>query len=156
MAYIARNGNNITLNLPIAFNGGDAATQNMMAGAIAQTWTGQFGQYNVTTNVINGATFPMSGLQTNTVNILPGNGMAQAGQVGGLSYTVGNKTGYWYATPSRPVGCLDYAHEGGHLMGLGEWNDSPNIMNQFNTTPEVTPALIDAILASPVNVILGH
>jgi hypothetical protein len=78
--------------------------------------------------------------------------MATAGQTGGLSQTKNHQFGEWYGVPTRGDG-LDYAHEGGHLMGLGEWNGPPGLMNQYITTPEVTPALIDAILESPSNVI---
>jgi len=151
VAYITQSGNNITINLPISFKGGSVDEYNQMAMAITNTWTGQFGQYNVTMNVIDGT--DLSGLQTNVVNVLPGNGINQFSQTGdGLSRTIGNTVGYWYAVPSRTCG-LDYAHEAGHLMGLPEMNDGLNIMNQNSTTPDVTQFMIDQILGSPVNVV---
>jgi RHS repeat-associated protein len=153
LAYIARNGNSITINLPIAFSGGTQEQYDMMARAISSHWTGRFGNYCVTTNVIDGS--KLSGFDTNYVSVLPGNGMATAEQTGGLSQTKNHRFGEWYGVPTRRGG-LDYAHEGGHLMGLGEWNDAPNLMNQYITTPEVTPALIEAILESPGNVTFHH
>jgi hypothetical protein len=153
MAYIARSGNNITITVPIAFTGGTAETYNMMAGSIASTWSGKFGPYNVTTNVIDGTN--LKGFDTNRVVVLPGNGMAQLKQTGGLSMTTNHHDGQWYAVPSRSM-CLDYAHEGGHLMGLDDMNGPPSLMNQYSTSPDVTPAMIDQILASPSNVIFPH
>ncbi len=153
LAYITRNGNNITINVPIAFTGGNADNYNSMAMAISSNWTGHFGQYNVTTNVIDGSNLKV--FDTNYVTVLPGNGMDTAAQTGGLSYTKDNRYGYWYAQSSRS-NCLDYAHEGGHLMGLDEMNGPPSLMNQYGTTPEVTSYMIDQILASPTNVILNH
>ncbi|WP_430390912.1 RHS repeat-associated core domain-containing protein [Dyella sp. 20L07] len=153
LAYIARNGNNITINLPIAFRGGTQEQYDMMAKAISSHWTGQFGKYCVTTNVIDGS--KLSGFDTNYVNVLPGNGMATAGQTGGLSHTDDYTRGEWYGVPTR-FGGLDYAHEGGHLMGLDEMNGPPSLMNQYITTPEVTPIMIDQILESPTNVIFHH
>lgn len=153
MALIGRSGNNITINVPIAFSGGNIDTYNMMARSISSAWTGQFGQYNVTTNVIDGSS--LTSPNTNYVNVLPGNGMAQADQLGGLSVTFDHRRGNWYALPTRSM-CLDYAHEGGHLMGLDEMNGPPSLMNQYITTPEVTPAMIEQILASPDNVISNH
>jgi len=41
-------------------------------------------------------------------------------------------------------------------MGLDEMNGPPSLMNQYITTPEVTPAMIEQILASPDNVISNH
>ena len=153
VAYIARHGNTITINLPIAFSGGDQETYNAMAMAIHSNWTGQSGQYNVTTNVIDGT--HLTTWATNTVTVLPGNGIAEfARGAGGLSKTTNSRHGDWYAAPTRGQ-CLDYAHEAGHLMGLGEWNDIPNLMNQNATTSDVYPAVIEAILASPNNVLLN-
>lgn len=148
LTYISRNGNNITFNIPIAFSGGNSDEYDMMARGISSHWTGRFGKYCVTTNVIDGSN--LKGFDTNYVNVLPGNGMAAADQTGGLSQTIDNQYGNWYGEPTRTDG-LDYAHEAGHLMGLDEMNDSPNLMNQYNTTSDVNESMINAILNSPVN-----
>jgi RHS repeat-associated protein len=153
LSYIARNGNNITFNIPIAFSGGNQDQYDMMARGISSHWTGRFGKYCVTTNVIDGSN--LHGFDTNYVKVLPGNGMDTADQTGGLSQTIDHRFGSWYGEPTRTDG-LDYAHEGGHLMGLDEMNGPPNLMNQYNTTSDVTEHMIDEILASPVNVTLHH
>jgi RHS repeat-associated protein len=151
-AYIVRNGNSIRIYIPIAFKGGDVDTYNMMARAITSTWTGRFGEYDVVTTVIDGTNLT----STNEVTVIPGNGVTGRTAPGeGLSKVTGYRIGKWYARPSRPIGCLDYPHEAGHLMGLPDMNDTPNIMNQGYTTSEVTSAIIDSVLRSPVNVHLS-
>lgn len=103
------------------------------------------GQYNVVTTVINGSSL---NIPVNAITIAPGSGDAH-----GLSRVFGDaKSGRWFAQPSRSQ-CLDYAHEAGHLMGLGERPDSQTIMDNVYTTPTVTPEEIQAILNSPFNVV---
>ncbi|MHB1057071.1 MAG: RHS repeat-associated core domain-containing protein [Rhodanobacter sp.] len=145
VGYIWQSGNNVSIVLPIAFTGGTFDQQQAMAAAITSTWTGQFGQYHVVTTVINGSSM---NIPVNAITIEPGSGDAQ-----GLSRVFGDaKSGRWFAQPSRSQ-CLDYAHEAGHLMGLGEHPDSQTIMDNVYTTPTVTPEEIQAILNSPFNVV---
>jgi hypothetical protein len=147
MAYITQNGNQITIWIPIAFSGANQDAYDRMAMSIHNHWTGKFGKYCVTTNVLDGRY--MSPSETNKVQVLPGGG---SGNVDGLSQTDNYRSGLWYAQPSRSDD-LDYAHEAGHLMGLDDLNDSPSLMNQYNTTTDISQREIQMTLASPTNVI---
>lgn len=145
VGYITQSGNNISIVLPIAFTGGTFDQKQAMAAAITNTWKGQIGQYNVVTTVIDGSSM---NIPVNAITIAQGSRDAL-----GLSRVYGDaKSGLWFAQASRSQ-CLDYAHEAGHLMGLGEHPDSHTIMDNVYTTPTITPAEIQAILNSPFNVV---
>jgi uncharacterized protein RhaS with RHS repeats len=145
VAYVNVSGNNITIVLPIVFQGGTWDQQQAMAQAITDTWNGQFGQYNVQTTVVDGSTLTTP---VNNIQIAPGQSDAL-----GLSRVYGDaKSGKWFAQPTRTCG-LDYAHEAGHLMGLGEHPGSNTIMDDVGTTPTITGDEITAIVNSPFNII---
>lgn len=145
VAYVNVSGNNITIVLPIVFQGGTWDQQQAMAQAITDTWNGQFGQYNVQTTVVDGSTLTTP---VNNIQIAPGQSDAL-----GLSRVYGDaKSGKWFAQPTRTCG-LDYAHEAGHLMGLGEHPGSNTIMDDVSTTPTITGDEITAIVNSPFNII---
>jgi hypothetical protein len=145
MAYVNQVGNNISIVLPIKFTGGTYDEQQMMAGSIANTWTGQFGDYNVVTTVINADTMSEP---VNDITIAPGQSDAL-----GLSRVYGDlKSGLWFGKPTRTCG-LDFAHEAGHLMGLGEHPYTNTIMDDVNTTPTVTGDDITNIINSPYNIL---
>lgn len=145
VGYIWQSGNNISIVIPIAFSGGTFDQRQAMAAAITATWTGRFGQYNVVTTVIDGSSM---NIPVNAISIAPGSRDAH-----GLSRVFGDaKSGLWFGQPSRSQ-CLDYAHEAGHLLGLGEHPDSQTIMDNVYTTSVVTPDEIQAILDSPFNVV---
>jgi hypothetical protein len=145
VGYIWQSGNNISIVIPIAFSGGTFDQRQAMAAAITATWTGRFEQYNVVTTVIDGSSM---NIPVNAISIAPGSRDAH-----GLSRVFGDaKSGLWFGQPSRSQ-CLDYAHEAGHLLGLGEHPDSQTIMDNVYTTSVVTPDEIQAILDSPFNVV---
>lgn len=145
VAYVNVSGNNITIVLPIVFHGGTWDQQQAMAGAITDAWNGQFGQYNVQTTVVDGSTLTTP---VNNIQIDPGQSDAL-----GLSRVYGDAmSGKWFAKPTRTCG-LDYAHEAGHLMGLGDHSGTQQIMDDITTTPTVTGDDITAIINSPVNII---
>lgn len=87
----------------------------MYNGGIQSRWSGQFGQYNVTTVVTTPAPGTPSNLM-NTVNVVPGTPTTDPAAVV-TNFVPG--TGGNQATFSAPA-TTDWvaAHEAGHLMGL--------------------------------------
>lgn len=148
LGYIVQNGNNIRIIVPIAFQGGSYDDAARMASGVAQTWTGQFGQYNVQTMVVDASS--LSGLDVNHIQIAPGQRDDQ-----GLSRVCPDMShGKWFTQPTRING-LDYGHEGGHLLGLPDMPDSFSTMDPVYTNAVPNADLIKAIITSPVNVHLN-
>jgi len=100
---VSVNGKNVTVNVPITYTGPGAKKETIdkFNSGIEKTWSGKFGDYNVTTKV----TTPKAGGPANTVNVPAGDGRATVS---------GSKKGNWPA--KRPAWTA--AHEAGHLMGL--------------------------------------
>jgi len=108
-AQMAADGCNITITIPITYYG-PGATPSVIEKfnrAIESHWTGQFGQYNVTTPVVAG----------NQNRICVPNGSARAYVLG-----VGGNTGVWPAEVDDWVA----AHEAGHWVGIPEFCDDSN------------------------------
>jgi hypothetical protein len=68
-ALIRQNGNNVQIQIPINYVGASPAQIQAYNAAIQSMWTGQFGQYNVTTIVTNPDSAGALN-QINTVNVL--------------------------------------------------------------------------------------
>jgi RHS repeat-associated protein len=112
-ADVVVNGNNVTITVPIQYQGPGAtpAVVKKFNQGIQQYWKGQFGNYNVTTNVVApGPNTPSN--RMNVIDVPKGNGRAYVNGVGG-------NTGNWPA--QRPAWTA--AHEAGHLMGLDDAYD---------------------------------
>ena len=97
------NGKDVTINVPITYTGPGATKEaiDKFNSGIEKTWSGKFGDYNVTTKV----TTPTTGGKANTVSVPAGDGRASVS---------GGSKGTWPA--DRPAWTA--AHEAGHLMGL--------------------------------------
>nr|WP_304625081.1 RHS repeat-associated core domain-containing protein [Rhodanobacter sp. MP1X3] len=110
LATVRVSGNTVTVTIPMSYVG-PGVTPELTAlwnQSIAQTWSGTFGQYNVTTTVIPGG----PGIaNTNTITVPAGTGRSQT--------IVDGNTGTWYADDQlgKP-NPWTAAHEAGHLMGL--------------------------------------
>jgi RHS repeat-associated protein len=102
MANVVVNGNNVTITVPITYTG-NAATPAAIANSnqsISNQWSGQFGNYSVSTVVVAG--------QGNIINLQTGNG---------TSYVQGGNSGTWFI-PGQGNQNWEAGHECGHLMGL--------------------------------------
>jgi RHS repeat-associated protein len=101
-AMVQVQGNNVTIQIPITFQGVGATPDviTKFVDGIESTWTGPFGEYNVETRVVDGT---QNIIQVPTA---PGDGYAWVN-------TEGNR-GSW---PDDMAG-RGAAHEAGHLMGL--------------------------------------
>jgi hypothetical protein len=110
-ARVIVNGNNVTIQIPITYQG-DGATPDVITRfttAIETALTNTFGDYNVTTKVVPGP--------ENIIDVPkpPGDGYAWVNDEG--------NRGSW---PSDAAGSVA-AHEAGHLMGLiDRWTVDPN------------------------------
>jgi len=127
-ADVVVNGNQVTITIPIDFAGPgatDAAVSNFTT-AIEQGWSGQFGEYQVTTNVVQG--------YENQVEITSGDGRA---------YT---KDGVYVTLPeARPPESA--VHEAGHLLGLPDTygnSSADDIMNRLASLPNAQ-AILDIL-----------
>jgi RHS repeat-associated protein len=88
-ALVTQNGNQVTIQLPVQFAGSGLtpARQAAIISAIQNSWSGQFGQYNVTTTVTTpAANAPAS--QVNTITVLNQPGVSVTNAVGGNQATV--------------------------------------------------------------------
>lgn len=166
-AAVIINGNTVTIFFPVSFSGDAATAQNQatFSAAITSAWTGTFGNYNVTMNVVPG---DPGGPLTNLVNI----------------NTPPPLTGGSYPRPVTDIGGPDmnvfspgtdagensyeiwaYGHETGHGMGEGDkYQDvngqsivnpgyETNIMGAINGVPDARD--INNIIAFPGNTILN-
>jgi RHS repeat-associated protein len=110
-ALIQQNGNNVQIQIPINYVGASPAQIQAYNSAIQSMWTGQFGQYNVTTIVTNPD--PAAALnQINTVNVVPGSANANPG-----AWVDGGDLGT-FVGPAVDANPVIAAHEAGHFMGL--------------------------------------
>jgi RHS repeat-associated protein len=100
---VSVDGKNVTINIPVTYTGAGAKKEviDKFNSGIEKTWSGRFGDYNVTTRV----TTPKEGGLANAVNVPA---------VKGRATTSGGNKGNWPA--ERPAWTA--AHEAGHLMGL--------------------------------------
>jgi hypothetical protein len=120
---VTRNGNDITINIPVVFTGDAATSANIQSATkgIENHWSGQFGPYNVTT-VVTVLANPDSQIPYNSVNMVDSDGRASVtGYIdifGIQGFNIGNAN----ATLYPPAGDLEWvaAHEAGHLLGLGD------------------------------------
>jgi RHS repeat-associated protein len=111
-ATVQVSGNNVNITLAISYVGPGASNQqliNTWNQSIEQNWSGQIGNYNVTTTVIPGGPGVSN---TNTITVPASAGRSYVNGVGG-------NTGTWYAEgQSGSIEPWVPAHESGHLMGL--------------------------------------
>ena len=128
-ALITQNGTNVQIQIPINYVGASPAQAAAWNRAIQAAWTGQFGQYNVTTIVSNPdpAAAPN---QINTVTVMPGSAAANpAAWVSGGSFGT-------FIGPAVDAYPIIAAHEAGHFMGLPD--DYASSIDEFGnrvTTP---------------------
>ena len=109
-AEVSVNGNNVTITVPITYQG-PGATPDVVSKfnqGIESNWSGKIGKYNVTTKVTSPST-SCNDKNKNTIQVPLGDGRAFVNGVGG-------NTGTWPS--SRPAWTA--AHETGHLMGLDD------------------------------------
>jgi hypothetical protein len=131
----------VAIFLPITFvgAGADPEVVDRMINAIERTWSGQFGNYSVITQVTYG--------RENLAWISEGEGRASV-----WLFARGGTHGSWFSEDSP----WTTAHEAGHMMGLEDWYSddpqgykSPGIMSKRGEPPSATD--IFAILNSPRN-----
>jgi uncharacterized protein RhaS with RHS repeats len=103
-AIVTASGNDVHITIPIQYSGAGAspAVIDKFNNAIEAAWSGQFGQYNVTTEVTTGS--------MNKITVPKGDGRAEV---------QGTNRGTWPA--ERPGWTA--AHEAGHLMRLWDTYD---------------------------------
>jgi len=96
--------NNVTIYLPTKFTGPAATPENIknIRTAVETQFSGQFGEYNVTTKVIEG--------EMNVVELLDGKGISRANGNDGIASI--------YMGGAKPL--YSAKHEFGHLMGMDD------------------------------------
>ncbi|PRC92382.1 RHS repeat-associated core domain-containing protein [Solimicrobium silvestre] len=107
-ATVTVNGNNVQVTIPITYTG-NGATPALIASvnqSISSQWSGQFGNYIVTTSVVTGP--------GNTVNLVAGPG---------TSVVTDNNAGTWF-TAGQGNFIWEVSHEAGHLMRLPDEYES--------------------------------
>ncbi|WP_449426525.1 hypothetical protein [Rhodanobacter lindaniclasticus] len=128
IAYACKDGNAVGIAVPINFvlHGGSSQSDvNRMIGAIENSWSGKFGNFNVKAVVMQVFS---SNESVNTVHVIDGYSLN-----GSFSRVKNNQHGLWFTRPSRPGG-LDYPHEAGHLMGLPDFSTGQTVMNNLYTS----------------------
>ncbi|WP_245879514.1 RHS repeat-associated core domain-containing protein, partial [Xanthomonas pisi] len=122
IGYVCQKGNNIGITIPINFQGATRAQVAQIKNSIQRAWSGKFGSYNVTTVV---QSIPIWHVGTT-------NGIAVR-EADKESYvqTPWMNEGVWY-TPGQ-WGDATFAHEAGHLLGLGDYD--PGIMGRNLSVP---------------------
>ncbi|MBB4129824.1 RHS repeat-associated protein [Xanthomonas campestris] len=122
IGYVCQKGNNIGITIPINFQGATRAQVAQIKNSIQRAWSGKFGSYNVKTVV---QSIPIWHVGTT-------NGIAVR-EADKESYvqTPWMNEGVWY-TPGQ-WGDATFAHEAGHLLGLGDYG--PGIMGRNLSVP---------------------
>ncbi len=104
-AIVKVEGTKVSIKIPITYNGvGSKEDIARMNAGIESNWSGQFGKYNVTTEVIEG--------KMNRIKLVPSPFRSRVNHVGGNKGTWCKDDSGWTA-----------AHEAGHLMGLEDQYD---------------------------------
>lgn len=132
IVVIQENGD-VNITLPITFSGDAATPENIatISNSIASNFTGNFDGVNVTTTVVAG---PVDGVEnTMTITSGPTTGGTGPGSSRGHSYVRGGNQAHVTmidqtggsitrdGTTTRSThGANTGAHEGGHLLGLGD------------------------------------
>lgn len=122
IGYVCQKGNNIGVAIPINFQGATQAQIAQITNAIQSAWSGKFGSYNVKTVVQSIPTWHVG--TTNGIAVQEGNGTSYV-------QTPWMNEGVWYM-PGQ-WGDATFAHEAGHLLGLGDYG--PGIMGKDLTVP---------------------
>lgn len=136
IGYLCRDGNSVGIAIPINFQGATQAQINQITNAIQSAWSGQFGSLSVSTRVISQSSWNSA---NNGIRVVARDA---ASWVDNPWMNSGNWSmpGQW--------GDATFAHEAGHLLGLGEGGsgimssnlnggkvteqDIRNVMNPFN------------------------
>jgi hypothetical protein len=105
-AIVTVEGNNVTINVPVKFQGGTDEDRARVSSLISQQFSGKFGDYHVTTKVTEGA---LNGL-ANTITF---------DDNGGTNVTVESGTmSHMHLNMTDPNIAYGIKHEAGHLLGL--------------------------------------
>jgi len=124
IGYVCQKGNNVGITIPINFQGATKAQAQVsrISNSIEKAWSGNFGSYNVKTVVQS-----ISKWHPRTTN-----GIAvREGDHASYVQTPWMNEGAWF-TPGQ-WGDSTFAHEAGHLLGLGDYG--PGIMGRDLTVP---------------------
>ena len=109
--HVQENGTNLVVTMPVSFSCGETACSktdiSQVTSSIEKHLSGQFGEYNVTTNVVLGE---YKGVAPNEITLVQGPGTAHA--------NIANGTATIYMNGAGTDPEYTSAHEGGHLMGL--------------------------------------
>jgi RHS repeat-associated protein len=101
-------GNQYTIIVPIIFRGPSQMAADFTRG-LESRWSGSFGEYRVTTRVVDGKTVAPG--QANRVSIMRGTGTSRSW----------SNRGEWFENdPNGKSRESIGAHEGGHLLGRGD------------------------------------
>jgi RHS repeat-associated protein len=133
VGYVCQKGSNIGIAIPINFRGASPAQIAKISETIQKAWSGQFGRYNVSTIVLQQATWDRG--NSNSISIASG---ADTSWVRAVDMNYGE----WFY-PGK-WGNQTFAHEAGHLLGLPD--HGPGIMGDNLEGAEVTEANIQEIL----------
>jgi uncharacterized protein RhaS with RHS repeats len=108
IGYLCRKGNNIGIAIPINFQGATKAQIAQITNAIQKAWSGPFGSLNVNTVVLSQSNWNSA---NNGIRVVARDA---ASWVDNPDMNSGNWSlpGQW--------GEATFAHEAGHLLGLGE------------------------------------
>ena len=129
-ASVTQTGNNVGITIPIYFYGpGSDDMQNVqnVVNKIQNSWTGQFGQYNVTTTIrvyrddpndfSSGSACPVSPIPINRVQL-----MTPTGQMESNTFPYGFNGQWDTLSPYDST----FAHETSHLLGLEDQYTNKN------------------------------
>lgn len=157
IVVIQENGD-VSITLPITFSGDAATPENIasISNSIASTFTGNFDGVNVTTTVVQG---PVDGVE-NTMAITSGptsGGTGPAASRGHSFVRGGNQAHVTMidqnggsitkngTTTTSTHGANTGAHEGGHLLGLGDTHQAGNGIMDAGTGSAVTGSDVSTI-----------
>jgi len=122
IGYVCKKGNNIGIAIPINFQGATQAQIAQITIAIQRAWSGTFDSYNVKTTV---QSIPIWHIETTN-----GISVSVADKASSVQLPHMNE-GNWYL-PGQ-WGDATFAHEAGHLLGLGDYG--PGIMGKDLSVP---------------------